>query len=57
MEDLVLSLLKALWFLLPAGAANSAAAVSGKLFPKLDAPLDFGKTYTDEELEEIEAKY
>lgn len=38
-------MLEILWFLLPAGTANMAAGISGKIFPRLDTPLDFGLTF------------
>ncbi len=34
-----------LYFLLPAAIANMSAALSAKLFPKLNFPLDFNKTF------------
>uniref|UniRef100_A0A7C4TNY4 CDP-archaeol synthase n=1 Tax=candidate division WWE3 bacterium TaxID=2053526 RepID=A0A7C4TNY4_UNCKA len=39
--DFVFELLKMIWFLLPAGVANMAAGVSGKLWPKFNFPPDF----------------
>lgn len=37
-------LLQILWLLAPAGVANMSAAISAKLLPNLNAPVDFGKT-------------
>jgi len=38
--NIFLELLKIIWFLLPAGVANMAAGVSGKLMPNFNSPLD-----------------
>jgi CDP-2,3-bis-(O-geranylgeranyl)-sn-glycerol synthase len=38
------SLLAALWFLPPAGAANMAPVFAQRLMPNWDAPVDFGRT-------------
>jgi hypothetical protein len=40
----IVSVLEAIWFLLPAGAANTAPVFAQKLFPTWDAPADSGRT-------------
>lgn len=37
--------LKSLWFLLPAGFANTIPPIAARLLPKWNYPLDFNKTF------------
>ena len=43
-------ILAALWFLLPAGAANMAPVFARRLFPRWDFPVDGGRTLGGERL-------
>jgi len=47
---MMITALKILWFLLPAGAANLIPPVAAKLFPKWDWPVDFGATFREQRL-------
>ncbi len=41
-DAFLFALLSAVWFLLPAGAANVAPVFASRLIPSWDAPVDFG---------------
>jgi len=48
--NILMELLKIIWFLAPAGFANMAAGVSGKILPQFTLPLDLGYKFRNKRI-------